>query len=481
MPMRNMRLLSELLRQLEEQGTEKVKLALTDIDGILRGKMVSFDKFKSVAEKGFGFCDVVFGWDSGDQAYDNATITGWHTGYPDADAVVDIQTFRQVPWEGGIPFFLADFRGKGAGKEGVDVVKPGNDDPGKAGVGGYALPVCPRGLLKKIIGQADDEGFLAFFSQEFEWYNFIAPAEGASASGSLRGLEPMTQGMFGYSILRASQGSPYFNDLFDQLKKFDVPLEGLHTETGPGVYEAAIGYSDVLEAADRAVLFKTAVKEIAYRHGILPTFMAKPSEALPGCSGHVHQSLWSADGSQNLFYDKHVTTGMSSLMESYIAGQLLCLPHILPMYAPTVNSYKRLVEGAWAPTTLTWAIDNRTVALRVLQGGATATRLETRVVGSDSNPYLAMAGCLASGLYGIRNKLKLTIPATVGSGYADKANGILPKNLWDATQAMKQSGVARELFGDAFVDHFTGTREWEWRQFSKSVTDWELRRYLEII
>ncbi len=396
-------------------------------------------------------------------------------------AVIDIDTVRQVPWENGMPFFLADFRESGGG--------------GKAGEA--ALPVCPRGLLKKVIGQAADAGFQAAFSQEFEWFNFLAPGGAGAAGGSgggvgvagggpagysLRDLQPMTQGMFGYSILRASQGSAYFHELFDLLKKFDVPLEGLHTETGPGVYEAAILYSGVLEAADRAVLFKTGVKEIAYRHGILPTFMAKFSEGLPGCSGHVHQSLWSVgDGGKNLFYDKQAATGMSGLMESYIAGQLFCLPHILPMFAPTVNSYKRLVEGAWAPTTLTWGIDNRTTALRALPGGAASTRLETRVVGSDSNPYLAMAGCLAAGLYGIRNKLKLTTPATTGSGYADKSHGVLPKNLWEATQAMKQSPLAAELFGAAFADHFTGTREWEWRQFSRVVTDWELKRYLEII
>jgi glutamine synthetase len=172
---------------------------------------------------------------------------------------------------------------------------------------------------------------------------------------------------------------------------------------------------------------------------------------------------------------------MSALMESYIAGQLYCLPHILPMFAPTVNSYKRLVEGAWAPTTITWAIDNRTTALRALPGTAQSSRLETRVVGSDSNPYLAMAGCLAAGLYGIKNKLRLTIPATSGSGYADKKNGVLPANLLQAATAMKQSTVAAELFGKDFVDHFTATREWEWRQFSKVVTDWELQRYLEII
>ena len=473
--MRNKQSLSELLQLLTELQTEKVKLAITDIDGVLRGKVISFDKFRSVVEKGFGFCDVVFGWDAGDQAYDNGAFTGWHTGYPDAAAVIDPQTFRQVPWENGIPFFLADFRESGTGVK--------SDSPGEV-KGGNALPVCPRGLLKKLVQQCLDEGYTAVFSQEFEWFNFIGKGSDAGlgvAGGAFRDLQPISQGMFGYSILRASQGSAYFHDLFDLLNKFDVPLEGIHTETGPGVYEAAILYGDILEAADRAVLFKAGVKEIAHRHGIIPTFMAKFSENLPGCSGHVHQSLWSADGSRNLFYDKDAATGMSSLMESYIAGQLFCLPFILPMYAPTVNSYKRLVEGAWAPTTLTWAIDNRTTALRALPGGATSTRLETRVVGSDSNPYLAMAGCLASGLYGIRHQLKLTTPATIGNGYANKTNGVLPRNLWEATEAMKQSAVGRELFGEAFTDHFVRTREWEWRQFSKVVTDWEVKRYFEII
>ncbi|HEX5025636.1 MAG TPA: glutamine synthetase family protein [Agriterribacter sp.] len=449
---------TKLLQQLSDQKVNKVKLAVTDMDGILRGKVISFEKFRSIVNSHFGFCDVVFGWDAGDVAYDNAAITGWHTGYPDAKAVVDIQTFRKIPWENDLPFFLADF-------------SDGDGDCKK---------VCPRTLLKKINQQAEIEGFTAFCSQEFEWFNLIDNSSELYA-GKFRDLKPMTNGMFGYSVLRASQKSDFFNDLFDLLKKFDIPIEGLHTETGPGVYEAAIMYSGIVEAADRAVLFKSGVKEIAHRHGILPTFMAKFSENLPGCSGHVHQSLWSPDLKQNLFYDKKSKTGISPLMESYIAGQLHCLPHILPMYAPTVNSYKRLVEGAWAPTTLTWAIDNRTTALRVLPTGEKSTRLETRVVGSDSNPYLAMAACLASGLYGIRKKMKLQTPATVGNGYANTTNGILPANLWQSTQAMKESAIAKELFGEQFVAHFTGTREWEWRQFSKVVTDWELKRYLEII
>jgi glutamine synthetase len=235
--MQNKPSIPEILQRLIEQDTQKVKLAVVDIDGVLRGKVVSFEKFKSIAKKSFGFCDVVFGWDAADLAYDNASFTGWHTGYPDAMAVVDLHTFRQVPWENGLPFFLADFRD----------------------AKGNALPVCPRSLLKKIAQQAKDEGYHPYFSQEFEWFNFIDNTN-ELYEHKFRDLQPMTNGMFGYSVLRASQHSPYFHDLFDLLKKFGVPLEGIHTETGPGVYEAAILYGETLEAADRAVLFKTGVK-----------------------------------------------------------------------------------------------------------------------------------------------------------------------------------------------------------------------------
>ena len=448
----------QAIETIKTSGANKVKLAITDIDGILRGKVVSLDKFQSIAEGGFGFCDVVFGWDSGDVAYDNVKYTGWHTGYPDAQALVDLNTLRFIPWDEKTPFFLADF----------------------VSSDGKGLHVCPRTLLKNVIATANKEGFAPFFSQEFEWFNFIEDAHQLHEKG-FRAPQPLTPGMFGYSILRSSQNSNFFNDIFDLMKDFNVPLEGLHTETGPGVYEAAITYSDALEAADRAVLFKSGVKEIGHRHGIIPTFMAKFNENLPGCSGHVHQSLWDGGKKKNLFYDEKSKTKISKLMESYIAGQLYCLPHILPMFAPTINSYKRLVVGAWAPTTLTWAIDNRTTALRVLPGSSKSTRLETRVVGSDSNPYLAMAGCLAAGLYGIRKGLKLSTPMTQGNGYADTKNGVLPGNLYQASQNMAQSELAKELFGSDFVEHFTQTRLWEWRQFSKVVTDWELKRYFEII
>ena len=260
-----------------------------------------------------------------------------------------------------------------------------------------------------------------------------------------------------------------------------MQLEGLHTETGPGVYEAAIAHDEVLRAADKAVLFKNAVKEIAAKHGILASFMAKWNENLPGCSGHIHQSLWDKKNGKNLFYSAGDENNMSDLLKHYLAGQLHCLPHILPMYAPTINSYKRLVEGAWAPTTVTWGLDNRTTAIRILHPSEKYTRLETRIPGSDSNPYLAMAAALASGLYGIKHQLPLTIEATSGNGYQDKRHGVLSANLYEATQAMRSSPIANELFGAKFTEHFTQTRLWEWKQYTKAVTDWELKRYFEII
>ncbi len=440
----------QIIEAVKNSPNPKVKVAITDIDGILRGKYLHKDKFMSLLDGGFGFCNVVFGWDSGDQAYEGMEYTGWHTGYPDAIANLDLGTFRNVPWDDEVPFFLGDFD----------------------------LEICPRNLLKKIKAQTETAGFRPFFGQEFEWFNFRETSEELHAR-NFNDPTPLTPGMFGYSLLRMSKNSEFLNEIYDLMYDFKVPIEGLHTETGPGVLEAAILYGDVLESADRAVLFKSGVKEIGLRHGIMPTFMAKINEKLPGCSGHIHQSLW--DEKNNLFFDQKGNHKMSPLMESYIAGLLHCMPHVLPMYAPTINSFKRLVEGAWAPTTITWGIDNRTTCIRALPGGSKSTRIELRVVGSDANPYLAHAAALASGLYGIKKGLKLDVKMTEGNGYRNVSNGILPSNLWNATQAFKTSDVALELFGETFVKHFAGTREWEWKQHAKAVTDWEYKRYFEII
>jgi len=283
---------------LQQHNIDKIKFAFADIDGVLRGKVISKQKFIDTLEAGIGFCDVVFGWDSSDNAYDNVQLTGWHSGYPDRPVRIDLSTMRNIPWQDDIPFFLADFSN----------AKDGD------------LPSCSRSLLKRIAKQCTDMGYYASFAQEFEWFNFKETPQSLQQKQFTR-IEPLTPGMFGYSILRTSMQSDYYYDLFNLLTQFNIPIEGLHTETGPGVYEAAIAHDEILKAADNAILFKTAVKEIAYNHGIMASFMAKWNESLPGCSGHIHQSLWNKNKTENLFYSAADANNMSDILKHYIAGR----------------------------------------------------------------------------------------------------------------------------------------------------------------
>jgi glutamine synthetase len=285
--------------------------------------------------------------------------------------------------------------------------------------------------------------------------------------------------MFGYSWVRAGQDSELMREIFEGMRQFGIPLEGLHCETGPGVYEAAITVDGALAAADKAALFKTAMKQIAHRHGVSVTFMAKPSEKLPGCSGHLHQSLW-RDG-KNAFHDPRATRGMSKLMRSYLAGQLQLMRELTAIYSPTINSYKRYVPGVWAPLSASWGTENRTCAIRVIGADdAKAARVEYRQTAADINPYTAIAASLAAGLWGIENGLTDLPPETRGEA-PSSGKEALPRSLREATALLAQSKIARKILGAEFVDHYVRTREWEVRQFEVAVSDWEVKRYFEII
>jgi glutamine synthetase len=444
------------LAALKKSGAAKVKVAVSDIDGILRGKYLHIGKFESAAEGGFGFCDVVFGWDSQDDCYDNTQVTGWHRGFPDALAQVDLGTARHVPWDGGVPFFLGNF----------------------VNADGSAHPVCPRQTLKRVLARAEKMGFAVMTGFEFEWFNFRETPQSWAAKKGV-GPEPITPGMFGYSLLRMADNPGFFNALMDEMAAFGIPIEGLHTETGPGVYEVAIAFSTALEQADRAILFKTGAREIGKRFGIMPSFMAKWNASYPGCSGHIHQSL--SDGKANLFHDAKSPRRMSKLFESYLAGQVAHLMEFGPMLWPTINSYKRLVDGFWAPVKPTWGLDNRTASFRVIAGSPKSTRLETRCPGADVNPYLAMAAVIAAGLDGVEKGLKLTAPPITGTNQGAENVPRAPRSLIETTRIFQASEVARDWLGDTFVEHFAATREWEWRRWQDAVTDWELKRYFEII
>ena len=448
----------ELRRDFNEKGVKKVKVGGFDVDGVLRGKYISLEKFWSALEKGFGFCDVIFGWDVADQLYDNAKVTGWETGYPDALARIDASTFRVLPDSPDTAHFIVDFYTQD----------------------GEPHPACPRNLLKTVINRASGAGFSAKFSTEFEFWVFQETPKSLHEK-DFRALDPLSPGMFGYSWLREGQHQALVDDILDTCEAYDIEIEGLHTETGPGVWEAALRYDDVLAAADKGALFKTTLKQICARHDLSVTFMAKWNADLPGSSGHIHQSLWDAGGQINLF----AAAGTDNLSETglhYLGGLVTLAPELTALYSPFVNSYKRYVPGVWAPLNASWGIENRTCAARVILGpGDHATRIEHRQTAADINPYIAMAACLGSGLHGITNRIDppaMTLGDATSGGDPALA---LPLTLEAAVEKLRGSKAARQALGEEFVDHFVRTRDWECREYRKAVTDWELRRYFEAV
>jgi glutamine synthetase len=438
----------------EARGLPHVKVGAFDIDGIMRGKYISREKFLSALEGGFGFCDVVLGWDCQDQLYDNVRFTGWHTGYPDAPVRILPESCRPLPFEDGGLFFLGEFA-----------------PPADA--------ICPRALLRRVIERGRKLGFEAYAGFEYEFFVFRESPESVRAKG-YQGLTPMAPGWFGYSVIRNSAGSDFYRTLLDTFREMDIGIESLHEETGPGVMEAAITVDKALSAADKAALFKTFSKVVAQKNGLMATFMAKWSKDWPGQSGHIHLSL-KKDG-EPIFHEAGKAHSMSDTMRWFVGGQQRLMPEWLAMIAPTVNSYRRLIPGFWAPTDATWGAENRTTALRVIPGSPKVQRVEFRIAAADANPYVILSAALASGLWGIENRVEPEAEVS-GNAYDRKfpSRLALPRTLWDAAQKLKASKIARDWFGNDFVEHYAATREWEEREFRKHISDWELARYFEII
>ncbi len=446
----------EINKGLVKAGIDYIKVGAFDVDGILRGKYMQRDKFINGLENGFGFCDVVFGWDSGDQLYDNTTFTGWHTAYPDAAARILPQTARALPYEENCALVLAEFAGE-------------------------AEKVCPRGLLRNVLKKADDMGYKPYASCEFEFFLFKETPHSVREK-NYQNLRTMTPDYFGYSVLRNSVHAEFYHELLDLSKAMRFPIESLHTETGAGVLEAALLYNQALEAADQAALFKTFAKVMAQRKGLMATFMAKWSNDWPGQSGHMHVSLQNKNNARSVFHDETQPHNMSDEMCWFVGGQQKLMPELLAMIAPTVNSYSRLIPGFWAPTSANWGIENRTCALRIIPGSEKSQRVEYRVSAADINPYIALAAAIGSGLWGIENRTEPSKPVN-GNAY-EKTYPVkqsLPSTLYEATNRLRKSIAANELFGEAFVKHYAETREWEVREFRKAITDWEKQRYFEII
>lgn len=453
---RDVKTIADARKIVEERNLTHVKIGLFDNDGVMRGKYMSREKFFSSLESGFAFCDVVLGWDSKDQLYDNAAFTGWHTGYPDAPVRILPHTCREIPFEDNMLLFIAEFDGE-------------------------AEAVCPRAVLRRISEKAVSMGFDPFAALEYEFFLFDETPDSIREK-NFTNLKPFTPGWFGYSMIRNSTHAELYHEMLELAETMDFPLEGIHTETGPGVLEAAISVDEAIAAADKAALFKTFIKVFAQRKGLMATFMAKWSGNYPGQSGHIHVSLRHKKSKKSAFYDATKEHSMSDLQRQFVAGQQRLMPQLLCMIAPTINSYTRLIPGFWAPTDATWGVENRTTALRVIPGSDKSQRVEYRLGAADANPYLALAAALGAGLYGIEKEWQPE-PQIKGNAYDQKhpENLALPKTLWEATQVFKTSEAAHALFGDSFVDHFAASREWEEREFRKHITDWELERYFEII
>lgn len=446
---------NQVRKIVEERGLGYIKVGVFDMDGIMRGKYMSKEKFLSSLETGFGFCDVVLGWDMKDQLYDNVAYTGWHTGYPDAPVRIIPESCRELPMEDNMLFFLAEF----------------SDN---------AEAICPRGTLKRVIQQARDVGFDIYSSFEYEFFVFNETPHSIREK-NYRNIEPLAPAEFGYSVIRNTTESDTYHSILKLAEDMDFGLEGLHEETGPGVLEAAITYDQAMNAADKAALFKTFSKIALQKQNKMATFMAKWSADYPGQSGHIHLSIKDPDG-KAVFHDASQEHNMSQTMRWFIGGQQRLMPELLAMVAPTINSYRRLIPGFWAPTEASVGVDNRTCAIRIIPGSEKSQRLEYRIAAADANPYIILAAVIASGLWGVENKVEIE-SMVEGSAYDQQfpEHMQLPATLWDAAQALKASSMAREYFGDEFVEHFAASREWEEREFRKHISQWELERYFEII
>ncbi|AWN73992.1 glutamine synthetase [Legionella anisa] len=441
---------------IEERNLTHIKVGIFDVDGVMLGKYMSRNKFFSALEGGFSFCDVILGWDSKDKLYDNGKYTGWHTGYPDTLVRVLPETCRDLVFEENQLLFMAEFAGE-------------------------AEALCPRALLRRIVQKADSMGFDVYAALEYEFFMFDETPDSVRSKG-FRDLKPMTPDFFGYSMIRNTVHADLYHQILNMSEIMDFPIEGLHAETGPGVLEAAIAVDKAIEAGDKAALFKTFMKVLAQRNNMMATFMAKWSPHFPGQSGHIHLSLRHKNDMRSAFYDPSMQHNMSELQRHFVAGQQKLMPEFLAMVSPTVNSFSRLIPGFWAPTHATWGVENRTTALRVIPGTDKSQRVEYRLGSADSNPYLALAAALGSGLYGIEHELE-PYPEIKGNSYAQphEEELALPRTLWEAATRLKESNAARSLFGDPFVEHFAASREWEEREFRRHITDWELDRYFEII
>lgn len=445
------------LRKWVEDGTvDTLITAGVDLQGRLYGKRCDARVFLDHLSEGVHTCDCNFGWDIERMLIPDLEFTGWHTGYGDMLSAPDWSTLRLYPWFEKTALVICD-------------TLDHHDN---------LVSIAPRTILRRQIEKAASMGFTVKAAPELEFFLFRETLESSRAK-DYRDIEPVSRYISDYSIFRSSMDEWIIGPIRRNLVQADVPIECSKAEWGHGQFEINLLYDDVLKTADRHVIFKQCIREMAALNGIQATFMAKWDSKHSGNGCHVHLSLWDSDD-KNTFYEKKRDHHMSKVMRHFLGGMMATARDLQVFFAPTINSYKRYESLSFAPWSVTWGGDNRTTAFRVA-GHGKSMRIENRIPGSDANAHLMYAAMLAGGLHGVENEIEPLGDFVPANGYDVNGAPTLHMTLRDAADAFHGSELARTLLGNDVVDHYTGIARWEIAEFQKYVTDWERRRYFELI
>jgi len=447
----------DALKNAVAQGlVDTVVVGFVDMFGRLVGKRFHAEHFVTSAWAETHACNYLLANDIDMEPVPGYAAASWSRGYGDFVVKPDLATLRWTPWFERTVLVLADVQDH-----------HGND-----------LPHSPRAMLKKQCQRLAARNLQAFCASELEFYVFQETYESAREK-HYTGLKTANPFIEDYYILANSKEEDLLQAMRNGLHGAGIPIENTKGEWGPGQHELNVRYADALTMADRHVIMKNGMKEIAVRHNRAITFMAKWRYDLAGSSCHVHASLWDRAGRKALFHDPKGELGMSPLMRQFMAGQLKYAAELTWFLAPFVNSYKRFQQsGTFAPTRVVWSDDNRTAGFRLCGAGTKAIRSECRIGGADLNPYLAFAALLAAGLAGIEEQLELP-PAFAGDAYDQAALPEIPKTLREATARLDGSTMLRQALGDDVVDHYVHTARWEQLEYDRRITDWELARGFE--
>ena len=446
----------DLKKDVAEGRIDTVLACLVDMQGRLMGKRFHAQYFVESAYEETHSCNYLLATDIEMETVSGYKSTSWEAGYGDYTMKPDLATLRKLPWLEGTALVLCDVLDHHTHAE---------------------VPHSPRAILKRQVKRLEAMGLKAFMASELEFFLFDQTYDDARESG-YRDLRPASGYNEDYHIFQTTKEEDVMRALRNGLQGAGIPVENSKGEASAGQEEINVRYAEALAMADRHAIIKNATKEIAWQRGKAVTFLAKWNYTAAGSSSHIHQSLWSLDGTEPKFFDRGAQYGMSELMRNYVAGLLSHAGEITYFLAPYINSYKRFVAGTFAPTKAVWSKDNRTAGYRLCGEGTKGIRIECRVGGSDLNPYLAMAALLAAGIAGIEQKLELEAPF-VGDAYGGKNIREIPKTLRGAAAALKDSQMLREAFGDDVVDHYVRAAEWEQEEYDRRITDWEVARGFE--